>query len=222
MKLTPEGVAVLENDTHISRWVEQNRRLDHDRNALPLVLPLIKPGDTVVDAGAFIGDHTIAYLNAVGEHGHVLAFEPNPEAFECLQFNCPKATCYPLALGEMTGTRGLKISGNAGNSSLSSDESKVDYTVAMMELDLLRMRRLDYFKIDVEGFEVFVLQGAKATINICRPIMLIEVNHRMMKAQGVKLDDLLEMLDLLNYSFKPLYNNLKLEDQELDILCKPV
>lgn len=222
MKITPEGVAVLDNDTHISRWVEQNGRLDHDMSMLPKVLQLIKLGDTVVDAGAFIGDHTIAYLKAVGEQGHVLAFEPNPEAFECLQFNCPKATCYPLALGEMTGTRGLKTNGNAGKASLSQDEAKVDYTVAMIELDLLRMKRLDFFKIDVEGFEVFVLQGAKATINICRPLMLIEVNHKMMQAQGVKLDDLLEMLDMLNYSFKPLYDNLKLEDEQLDILCTPV
>jgi hypothetical protein len=116
----------------------------------------------------------------------------------------------------------LKTDDNAGKASLSSDEASVDYSVAMMELDLLRMRRLDYMKIDVEGFEVFVLQGAKATINICRPIMVIEVNHKMMKLQGVVLNDLLEMLDLLNYKVKSLYEGLKLEDEQLDILCTPV
>ena len=63
MKITKEGIAILENDTHISKWVEESGKLDHDQNDIPLILKYINEGDTVVDCGAFIGDHTIAYLN---------------------------------------------------------------------------------------------------------------------------------------------------------------
>jgi hypothetical protein len=66
MKITKHGFAVLENDQWISRWAEEEGRLDHDQNMLPLILKHIYRGDTVVDVGAFIGDHTIAYSEKVG------------------------------------------------------------------------------------------------------------------------------------------------------------
>lgn len=76
-------------------------------------------------------------------------------------------------------------------------------------------------KLDIEGYEVFALQGAKATINICRPVMLIEINRGMMESHGVKLDDLMEILDMLHYSAKPLQRDLKITDPQLDVLCHP-
>src|SRR5687767_9160852 len=93
MKILPNGIAVLEKDSHISKWCESEKRLDHDQNLLPVILSYVKKGDWVVDAGAFIGDHTRAYLDRVGATGVVVALEPNPEAFECLKHNCPDAVC---------------------------------------------------------------------------------------------------------------------------------
>jgi len=59
---TKEGWAILENDTHIGLWVQQNKRLDFDQNSLPVVLPYIKAGDTVVDIGANIGAYSYAFF----------------------------------------------------------------------------------------------------------------------------------------------------------------
>ena len=56
IEVLPNGIWVLKDDTHISKWVKQQDRLDHDMNTLPFILPLIKPGDHVIDAGAFIGE----------------------------------------------------------------------------------------------------------------------------------------------------------------------
>jgi len=96
---TPEGWWVMKHDTHFSRWVEQARRLDHDQPVLQKLAPYIKPGSTVYDLGAALGDHTIFYLNLVGPQGIVVAIEPHPVQFECLKRNCPRAYCVPYCTG---------------------------------------------------------------------------------------------------------------------------
>ena len=81
------GIALLKEDQCICRFVRESGRLDHDQNMLPLVLEYIPIGGVVIDIGAFIGDHTIAYSNKVGNNGAVHAFEPSENAFECLSIN---------------------------------------------------------------------------------------------------------------------------------------
>ena len=97
---TPEGFWVLRDDTHLSRWIEQGQRLDHDTPVLEKLRPYMRPGSTVIDAGAALGDHTAYYLDCVGPEGKVIAIEPHPVMFECLQRNCPRALCLRCALGD--------------------------------------------------------------------------------------------------------------------------
>lgn len=220
MKLTPEGIAVLSDDTHISRWVEKHKRLDHDQATLSLILPYIGNGDVVVDGGACIGDHTIAYLEAVGETGRVLAFEPNPLAYECLCYNCPDATNYPLALGDFTGAIDYLPSENAGAGHVAWRIENGASRVPIIELDLFRLNRLDFMKLDLEGYEYQALVGAKATLNICRPVLVIEINNTL-KHEATPRQDLFALLDKYGYDFAPLFQNHKLTDEQTDILCTP-
>lgn len=221
MITTPEGYAVLEHDTHISRWVESDKRLDHDRHGIPAITSHIYPGDIVVDGGAFIGDHTIAYLDAVGPEGKVMAFEPNPEAFECLRFNCPKACCYPMALGDYTGIRAMNVLPNAGASYVTQDATGGKIMVPMIELDLFRIHRLDFMKLDLEGFELFALRGARATLSQCQPVMVIELCARHMAKHGLAPDDLFQFLDYMGYKWETLHSGASLADDEGDIICNP-
>ena len=121
------------------------------------VLNELKPGSVVFDVGAFVGDTAKVFLDRKCE---VHAFEPIPELYACLVQNCPNAHCYNLALGD--GTR-FSIStthqGNMGGASLRPGQR---YSI---RLDDLRPERLDFLKIDVEGFELKVIQGAKQTLN---------------------------------------------------------
>ncbi len=175
MKLTtlPSGkiIATIEGDTHISKWAIEAGRLDHDQNTLPLLAPYIPKGGTVVDAGAFIGDHTVFYADRVGPAGQVLAFEPNFAAFECLHHNVQwmPVTCHHAGLSDATSTAAIATDINAGASHLTDGKG-----CALLALDSLNLQRLDFFKLDVEGFEVRALRGAKDTIHRCRPVMLIE------------------------------------------------
>lgn len=65
VKQTKEGWWVLADDTHLSKWVEEHGRLDHDE-AIASIVEHIPQGGVVVDAGASLGDHTIAYARKVG------------------------------------------------------------------------------------------------------------------------------------------------------------
>src|ERR1700676_3108442 len=86
--VTNEGWLTLNKDINRTRAVEIGGRLDWDRSLLDFILPYIHPGDVVVDAGASIGDHTIAFKEAVSPDGIVIAYEPNPIAYTCLMYNC--------------------------------------------------------------------------------------------------------------------------------------
>jgi len=213
MKLLPNGICIIEGDTHISSWVEQSGRLDHDQYALPIILQHIKEGDFVVDAGAFIGDHTIAYLNACGDSGRVYAFEPNPLAYECLCNNCKNAYCFKSGLGDKKEFISIKHSENAGASHLSSDENG---SISVVTLDSYNLEKLNFFKIDVEGYEFKALKGAEKTIAKFKPKMWIEINPGALAKQNTKPEDIFVFLRNLGYKIEAFPD---FEENQYDILC---
>lgn len=215
MKILTNGIAVIDGDSHISKWVEESGRLDHDQNALPIILEHIKEGDVVIDAGAFIGDHTIAYTKAVGINGSVIAFEPNPIAFQCLVHNCPSVYAFNYGLNSRAGSSFLQINENVGASSLGESGE----AVKLMCLDELNLERLDFIKMDIEGYEVKALKGAVNLINKFRPKMWIEVNSLALGKQGSSAVDLLNAVVAMGYSFSAYPEQ---GGHQYDILCLPI
>ena len=217
MKITSENIAILENDTHISRWVEESGRLDHDRYALPIILKYIQAGYTVVDAGAFIGDHTIAYYNAVGENGTVYAFEPNPAAFECLKYNCDSVKLFNCGLSNCKEEVSYSVNENAGAGRILCQSNEESFDIETITLDSLNLSALDFFKIDVEGYEVNVLEGAIETISKYRPVFWIEINVGALAQQGKTAKDIENFLAQFNYNITPFPEI----GEQYDILCTP-
>lgn len=226
MKITRHGFAVIKNDTHIGLWAEQEGRLDHDQNVLPRVLPYIPTGGVVVDAGAYIGDHTIAYANKVGAEGTVMAFEPFLESFECLLHNMkglPQVQCFLNALGDTN--KHVKATceiQNFGMAVTKEVQEVDDNTITVVKLDDYELKQLDLFKIDVEGDEIAVLDGARETIRTCRPVLFIEVNEHTLKLKGYTKNDLLKAVADLGYKYRNVYEGQGLQDDQFDILCFPV
>ena len=87
MKLTAEGIAVIEGDTYLSADIITKGRLDVAHEELEKYRKFIPEGGVVVDVGACLGDYTLTFSQMAGERGRVHAFEPNPMVFECLQHN---------------------------------------------------------------------------------------------------------------------------------------
>jgi FkbM family methyltransferase len=222
MKITKHGIAILENDHCICKWVEESGRLDHDQNMLPLVLKHINAGDVVIDAGGFVGDHTIAYAQKVGTSGHVHAFEPSADSFECLVYNLynylsVNTSVYNKGLGsEPKKVDMIMVEGNEGMNYMASGDS-----VEIVTLDGMSLDRVNFIKIDVEGYELEILKGAIETIKKHKPKMLIEINQMALERMNLKREDIFQFLDEHGYTYANIYPNQSLTEYQLDILCLP-
>jgi len=222
VKELPNGIWVIEGDTHVSKWIEQQGRLDHDMNSLPFILPYIREGDTVIDAGAFVGDHTIAYARAVGITGKVYAFEPNPVAFQCLQHNMESFENVHLSrFGLSDNAATVPLSGNNGN----HGGAYVGSHMKLADVDLTRLDEAcivpDLIKFDIEGCEVKALYGAERTIEEHRPILMIEVNEVALKRQGATPKEIFMFLGTRGYDWKIMQENCDEFSPMYDIIATP-
>lgn len=177
----------------------------------------LRPGMTVVDAGANVGYFTLIACNAVGTEGHVFAFEPDPETYEMLfrsvELNGFRqiCQCHRVALSSSRGkARFYRFSAHFGGNSLwhcGGATTEFGDKVAEVEVDTIPFDdfaeeagirgRIDLMKIDTEGSEAHVLQGMQKTLadnpNI---ILLCEFNAEHIRSSNcdpeVAADSLLE------------------------------
>lgn len=223
MKILSNGIAVIDKDTHISAWVQQHGTLEIAKDMLLPFKQYIPVGGTVIDVGASIGDHTITYADWVGPTGLVAAFEVNPRAYECLEHNTkhlPQVLPVKTGLSDVDGKVVLVELDNAGANYLTTGKSKTK--VPVTALDSYEFKNVSFIKIDVEGYEVKVLEGARTTIADSRPVMLIEVNRATLERAGTSAERLFEVLTELGYSMEITDNRIPWSDPQYDIICLPI
>jgi len=219
VKILPNGIAVLENDL-ASRWIEECGDLVHEPTVRAEICPLLHPGDVVVDAGAFLGGHTRAYLDTVGPTGRVLAFEPNPVSFECLKHNCPQAELNNCGLG--TSERFVTGSDDPNNHGAHSLSYHQDGPMRVITLDSLKLERLDFFKLDVEGWEYRAISGALGTISRCRPILYVELNRGALAKQGRMPIEIVRLVQGMDYRLQFLEAKHSLRMEQIDVFFHPL
>lgn len=145
---------------------------------------LVHAGDVVVEAGANIGAHTVHLAQLVGEQGRVYAFEPQRLVFQTLCGNLALNSLTNVfasqqALGNQPGTikvpcLDVHVFQNWGG--LSLVHSTQGEPVPVTTIDNLQLTACRLIKVDVEGMEQQVLQGAQKTIASCRPYLYVEIN----------------------------------------------
>ena len=150
-----------------------------------LLRSFVGPGDTVVDAGANIGTHSLAFARLVGPTGAVLSFEPQRVIFQILCANFAvngvlHGHAYNMALGAEDGLLHMPrvdygARRNFGAVSL-ADSGRGD-VVQVAPLDSLDLPACRLIKADVEGMEREVLRGAQRTIERHRPFLYLENNQ---------------------------------------------
>ena len=154
---------------------------------LALVAQFVRPGSVVVDVGANRGVYTYFMSRAVGPRGRVLAYEPQPDLAAYVQAGMARAhnvTVRPVALGEQLGTAELTIPSRDGRpepgwATLRANvgpgrKAVVDVTTLDDELP---DDDVSFMKIDVEGFELQVIQGARKLLQRARPVVLLEIEY---------------------------------------------
>lgn len=221
MKILPNGVAVIEGDSHISKWVEQHGTLAIAEDMLKPFKKYVPEGTTVVDAGANIGDHTVTYSRWVGREGMVAAFEPNDVAYECLVHNTSELSNVlqiNTGLSDSFKMAGLIADTNAGASYMTEEGMNANTA----QLDFYEFRNVSFIKIDVEGYEVKVLKGAKVTTAKYRPVMLIEVNYSALVRAGSCVRELFDLIHSMDYMIEMTDPRIDWLEPQYDILCRPM
>ena len=181
---------------------------------LELVRSIVKPGDIVVDVGANSGLFTLAMALALGGEGTVYAFEPVKRLYRELNRNVAAQGCrtlvYPFALGESDANRAfVEMPGGGGLSSFAPEDPSIgnEIVVETHRLDniLLPWHRdqVALIKLDVEGSEMGVLQGANDIVACSRPAILTEVEDSHLRRQGSSAKELRQYLSDLGYRKVP-------------------
>lgn len=179
-------------------WLQPGQLLDHyiavdgifERRYLRFIARILPPGAVVIDIGANIGNHAL-YLHRQCSTVH--CFEPNPIIVERLRRNvaannAANVHVHPVGLGSIDAT--LKFAFNeAGNYGASGffDPGKTP-GFQLLELPVrnadaairaLRLGRLDFIKMDVEGFEQKVIDGLGDTIARFQPLVAFEFHGHL-------------------------------------------
>ena len=186
---------------------------DYETYEFELMRSLAEPGSVFADVGANIGLFTVVIAAAVGAGGHVYAFEPEPENFAQLEKNVARnrlenVTAERLAIGAAPSFLTLHVkAGSIGTHSLlSGPKTEADRDIAVEVTDLdsyFRRQELwpDLVKVDVEGFEPRVFEGAHEVFIRCQ-YLFFEYARKVIERQGLETREFAEMLSAFPHLYR--------------------
>lgn len=180
-----------------------------ERRERTLMREMISPGMIVADIGANIGIYTRMFSALTGATGHVHAFEPAPANFEKLEATVSGLSNVSLqhaAVGAASGTTRLYVSSelNVDHRTFDSGDGRVSIDVPLVKLDdyFSPGQRVDFIKIDVQGYELSVLQGAERVLRENRDVrVFMEFWPYGLSKASVNPSELTRFLSMLNFEF---------------------
>jgi FkbM family methyltransferase len=203
MVATRHGPMVaLGGDAYITRSLQLYG--EYGRDEADLFRQVVRPGMTVVEAGANIGAHSVMLARACAP-GPLIAFEPQQRVFQLLCANLvmngvENALAFPDAVGARAGVALIpsldySSSYNFGSVSIQTTDTAADLDwstgrrTRVVAIDELALPACGLIKVDVEGFEAAVLEGARETIARCRPLLYVENDRASQQAALIALID---------------------------------
>lgn len=171
----------------------------------------LRPDGVFVDVGANVGVYSLSAARVLSERGQIISIEAHPYTFDFLKRNMSNVqgcnvVLVNAAAGNTSGTASFNYDGGNSGSSHVSNSSESSVTVPVKTLDQILdescVHKVSYMKIDVEGFEPLVLEGAEATLkrNPCM-IIQMEIDARHLRRYGFAPSVLVHLLS--KYDFKP-------------------
>ena len=170
----------------------------------------------VFDIGANIGSHTLPLARLVGPRGKVFAFEPTDFALKKLRTNLALNNHLEKSIVLIKAFVGANTDARPVDSVYASwnlDDKEADpvhgaIAFSIKETPIVTVdefvvtnsiQRVDIFKIDVDGFEVDVVKGAKETIRKFKPYIIIELCPFIFEKYGFNIDELIQFFIANNY-----------------------
>lgn len=176
-----------DNEHHLQKWMDEVGDLQHGRlvyqgHKYRAAMQHCREKRTALDVGAHIG---LWSFQMAHDFERVVGFEPMAEYRECWVKNLAghkNCELLPAACGLTKGWVKLKnytedSSGDTRVSNFSADE-KPGYA-PLVTVDSYGLQDVDFMKVDCEGYELFVLQGAEETLLRCKPVVVVEQKRDM-------------------------------------------
>lgn len=203
----------------------------YERSTIQEYRRLVRPGMTALDVGANIGTHTLQLAQLVGVLGRVVAFEPTDFAYSKLCRNihtnpelASRITTYRVMLGDGS----CRAQPTAVFSSWPLDGNRPVHRTHRGQLmstagarfarldDLLderKVAKIDFIKLDVDGFECAVLRGATKALLRDRPMIVMELAPYVLTEAGESHESLLKILRTARYEMAMLRSGRQLPSQ---------
>jgi FkbM family methyltransferase len=166
-------------DTIIGRSLAEYGEWSEEEVAI--CLACLRPGDTVVEAGANVGAHTVPLARHLGSSGRIHSFEPQAGLMDVLRQNVAinglsNVVLHHAAVGSEQGAIVVPAVdyGRPGNFGGLAIGAGTGTEVPLVTVDSLGLEQVRLLKADVEGMEGAILEGARETIARCRPVLYLE------------------------------------------------
>jgi FkbM family methyltransferase len=192
---------------------------------------IVQPGAIALDIGANIGAHTLPLARLVGPHGKVYAFEPTQYAFGKLKKNLAlnpelvnRVVAEQIRLtksgaddpGEIYSS--WKVVGQESRHQKHFGIPKSTEGALTATLDEYcedaGIQKLDFIKLDVDGFEVEVIKGGTNTLRHFRPPICMELSPYVLEERGTSAEQLLGELRECGYQLVDLKSRDKITRQD--------
>jgi FkbM family methyltransferase len=192
------GIALPDTDTHFASMIDAGPMVGgkgtYQLAKLQPAVALCKRRGLAIDIGAHVG---LWSRVLAGMFEKVIAFEPVPEHIECFKANIAgqdNVTLHPWAVGASEGS--IQIARTAGNSGNCRVDESGDVAAHCCMIDKVHLggEPVDFIKIDVEGSELFVVQGALETITTDWPVIVCEQKPGNAERYGLGQTDAVKLL----------------------------
>lgn len=184
----------------------------HESPELEAICKRLGHLSVVVDVGANIGTFAIPVMRTTA--ARIIAIEPASSTFRLLNDNVRRnkadhaVTTIQAAIGEVAGNVVITTDSQSANYVLSDQDAPRtgQERVPLVTLDTLLMNesQVDFIKVDVEGFELNVMRGARETLARHAPAVLLEVESRWTARFGYRPEDIFAFMAEAGYTYQTL------------------
>jgi FkbM family methyltransferase len=192
-------------------------------------------GKDIVDVGANNGNFAVEFSHLVGDNGKVHSFEPQRIIYYQLCTNVfinglDNVYCHNVAIGDKKGIVYLEEPNYMNKEPVNFGDVRIkkakenNVIVDLKRLDDYHFDDVVFIKIDVQGYELLVLDGALSTIERHRPYIFIEFEDHLLKENGSSEAMLKEKIESLGYYVKRFQEGIPYQTESgmcLDCVCIP-
>jgi len=192
-----KGWWLPDTDTDFDRWILDG---DYQKEHRDGILNFLKTQGVEFNNCLDVGAHVGFWLKDLQNNFKmVYAFEPISDVRECLKKNVEKDNYLLFDFG--LGNKNEKVMVNyipeeTGNTYVSDQGNR---EIEIRRLDEIKLPKIDYIKIDAEGYEIKVLQGAEGLITRDEPYIHVEVKEKILERHGLSAVDIDRYFEEIDY-----------------------